>query len=182
VLTNNVRAACAFAGHRFPPHPTSIPPLEAERRRSVPSAGRGGRATAPLHSHTAIFACSPAALRRTLAASSSTSTRRHATHRRCFLTAPHGGGAAARTSRRIFGFLRKKFWRQKTKKNTRCITRPPWVGSKPAGWWLGLHQPPWSFGFDSQTRGTREHRAPPCVKVPGSSRVPPIQGLASALR
>ena len=40
------------------------------------------------------------------------------------------------------------------------------------GWWLGLHQPPWSFGFDSQTRGTRENRAPPCVKVPGSSRVP----------
>jgi hypothetical protein len=30
---------------------------------------------------------------------------------------------------------------------------------------LGLHQPPWSFGFDSQTRGTRENRAPPCVKV-----------------
>jgi hypothetical protein len=36
------------------------------------------------------------------------------------------------------------------------------------GWWLGLHQPPWSFGFDSQTRGTRENRATPCVKVPGS--------------
>jgi len=42
----------------------------------------------------------------------------------------------------------------------------------PMGWWLDLHQPPWSFGFDSQTRGTRENRAPPCVKVPGSSRVP----------
>ena len=41
-----------------------------------------------------------------------------------------------------------------------------------AGWWLGLHLPPWSFGFDSQTRGTRENGAPPCVKVPGSSRVP----------
>jgi hypothetical protein len=40
------------------------------------------------------------------------------------------------------------------------------------GWWLGLHQPPWSFGFDSQTRGTRENRVTPCVKVPGSSRVP----------
>jgi hypothetical protein len=35
-----------------------------------------------------------------------------------------------------------------------------------------LHQTPWSFGFDSQTRGTTENRAPPCVKVPGSSRVP----------
>ena len=34
-------------------------------------------------------------------------------------------------------------------------------------------QPPWSFGFDSQTRGTRENRATTCVKVPGSSRVPP---------
>ena len=32
-----------------------------------------------------------------------------------------------------------------------------------------MHQPPWSFGFDSQTRGARENRAPPCVKVPGSS-------------
>jgi hypothetical protein len=31
---------------------------------------------------------------------------------------------------------------------------------------------PWSFGFDSQTRGTKENRVPPCVKVPGSSRVP----------
>jgi hypothetical protein len=35
-----------------------------------------------------------------------------------------------------------------------------------------LHQPPWSFGFDSQTRGTRENRSPPCLEVPGSSRVP----------
>ena len=41
-----------------------------------------------------------------------------------------------------------------------------------AGGWV-LHQPPWSFGFDSQTRGTRGNRAPPCVKAPGSSRVPP---------
>jgi hypothetical protein len=41
-----------------------------------------------------------------------------------------------------------------------------------ADWWLGLHQSPWSFGFNSQTRGTRENRAQPCVKVPGSSRVP----------
>jgi hypothetical protein len=45
-----------------------------------------------------------------------------------------------------------------------------------AGGWV-LHQPPWSFGFDSQTRGTRETRAPPCVKVPGSSRVPPPRSL-----
>ena len=43
------------------------------------------------------------------------------------------------------------------------------------GWWLGLHQPPWSFGFDSQTRGTRENRAPPCVNVRGSSRVPGLR-------
>jgi hypothetical protein len=59
---------------------------------------------------------------------------------------------------------------------------PPWVGSRsPDGWdqiprWAGgwvLRKPPWSVGFDSQTRGTRENRAPPCVKVPGSSRVPP---------
>jgi hypothetical protein len=41
-------------------------------------------------------------------------------------------------------------------------------------WWLGLAPttPPWSFVFDSQTRGTRENRTPPCVKAPGSSRVP----------
>jgi hypothetical protein len=64
---------------------------------------------------------------------------------------------------------------------THCSFTPPWVGSRsPDGWeqiprWAGgwvLHQPPWSFGFDSQTRGTTENRAPPCVKVPGSSRVP----------
>ena len=35
-----------------------------------------------------------------------------------------------------------------------------------------MYQSPWSFGFDSQTRGTRENRSPPCVKVQGSSRVP----------
>ena len=61
------------------------------------------------------------------------------------------------------------------------VPAPPWLGSRsPDGWdqiprWAGgwvLHQPPWSFGFDSQTRGTRENRAPPCVKVPGSSPVP----------
>ncbi len=55
-------------------------------------------------------------------------------------------------------------------------TAPPWVGSRsPDGWdqipcqpggWV-LHQPPWSFGFDSQTRGTRKTGAP-CDKVPGS--------------
>jgi len=48
--------------------------------------------------------------------------------------------------------------------------RAPAVKPGRGGW--VLHQPPWSFGFDSQTRGTRENRAPPCVKVPGSSRVP----------
>jgi hypothetical protein len=47
------------------------------------------------------------------------------------------------------------------------VPAPPWVGSRsPDGWdqipcqpggWI-LHQPPWSFGFDSQTRGTRENR------------------------
>jgi hypothetical protein len=42
-----------------------------------------------------------------------------------------------------------------------------------------LHQPPWIFGFDSQTRGTRENRTPPCVKVPGSSRVPVCGGQPS---
>ena len=53
---------------------------------------------------------------------------------------------------------------------------PVMVGIRsPLGWWLGLHQPPWSFGFDSQTRGTRENRTTPCVKVPGSSRVPCIR-------
>jgi hypothetical protein len=47
------------------------------------------------------------------------------------------------------------------------VPAPSWVGSRsPDGWdqiprWAGgwvLHQPPWSFGFDSQTRGTRENR------------------------
>jgi hypothetical protein len=45
------------------------------------------------------------------------------------------------------------------------IPRVRWAG----GWFL--HQPPWSFGFDSQTRGTRENR-PHSVLVPGSSGVP----------
>ena len=49
---------------------------------------------------------------------------------------------------------------------------PWWLGSDhPMDWWLGLHQPPWSFGFDSQTRWTRENRLTPCVKVQGSSWV-----------
>jgi hypothetical protein len=39
---------------------------------------------------------------------------------------------------------------------------PRWLGSDPlSAWWLG-HQPPWSFGFDSQTRGTRENRRTLC--------------------
>ena len=65
------------------------------------------------------------------------------------------------------------------------MPRPAWVGSRSPvvwdqmGWWLGLHQPPLSFWFDSQTRGTRENRAPPCVKVPGSSRVPPREQLCN---
>ena len=48
------------------------------------------------------------------------------------------------------------------------VPAPPWVGSRsPDGsrlgsdflsaWWWVLHQPPWSFGFDSQTRGNREN-------------------------
>jgi len=67
-----------------------------------------------------------------------------------------------------------------------CMAAPPWVGSRsPVGWdqipyrpggWV-LHQPPWSFGFDSQTRGTRPGKTgAPCVKVPGSSRVPVEEG------
>jgi hypothetical protein len=48
---------------------------------------------------------------------------------------------------------------------------PAWVGSRsPDGWdqiprWAGgwvLHQPPWSFGFESQTRGTKENRGTLC--------------------
>ena len=50
-------------------------------------------------------------------------------------------------------------------------SQPRPVGSRsPDGWdqisrWAGgwvLHQPPWSFGFDSQTRGTRENRRTLC--------------------
>ena len=51
------------------------------------------------------------------------------------------------------------------------VPATPWVGSRspdawdqipyrPGGW--VLHQPPWSFGFDSQTRGTRENRRTLC--------------------
>jgi hypothetical protein len=61
--------------------------------------------------------------------------------------------------------------------SSRVPTPPGWapdpllVGSDPDGLVVAPDSP-WSFGFDSQTRGTRENRAPPCVKVPGSSRVP----------
>ncbi len=39
---------------------------------------------------------------------------------------------------------------------------PRWLGSDPlsSAWWLGLA--PWSFGFDSQTRGTRENSRTLC--------------------
>ena len=49
------------------------------------------------------------------------------------------------------------------KQGSSRVPAPPWVGSRsPDGWdqipyraggWI-LHQPPWSFGFDSQTRGS----------------------------
>ena len=60
--------------------------------------------------------------------------------------------------------------RPKKNKSLR-IPSPPWVGSRsPDGWdqiprWAGgwvLHQPPWSFGFDSQKSGTRENRRTLC--------------------
>jgi hypothetical protein len=41
---------------------------------------------------------------------------------------------------------------------------------------LPVNQPPWSFGLDSQTRGTRENRAPPCLKY----RVPHGSQLSSS--
>jgi hypothetical protein len=34
------------------------------------------------------------------------------------------------------------------------------------------------FWFDSQTRGTKENRVPPCVQAPGSSRVPATPWVA----
>ena len=56
------------------------------------------------------------------------------------------------------------------------VPAPPWVGSEsrsPDGWdqiprWAGgwvLHQPPWRFGFASQTRGTRENRRTLCLST-----------------
>jgi hypothetical protein len=51
--------------------------------------------------------------------------------------------------------------------------RPGWAPDpRWAGGWACTSHPARSFGFNSQTRGTRENKAPPCVKVPGSSRVP----------
>jgi hypothetical protein len=67
------------------------------------------------------------------------------------------------------------------------VTAPPWVGSRsPDGWdqiprWAGgwvLHQPPWSLGFDSQTRGTRENRRTLC-KSNGFLRGPTGLGSSS---
>jgi hypothetical protein len=66
-------------------------------------------------------------------------------------------------------------------KNTHTVS--PWVGSRSQlVWWLGLHQTPWSFGFNSQMRGTKENRDTPCVKVPGSSRAPVCDGQTSPHR
>ena len=48
-----------------------------------------------------------------------------------------------------------------------------------AGGWV-LHQPPWSFGFDSQARGGKT--GAPCFEVPGSSRVPVRDGQTSPHR
>jgi hypothetical protein len=46
------------------------------------------------------------------------------------------------------------------------------------GWRLGLAPATLEFWVRFQTRGTRENRAPPCVKVPGSLRVP-ADGMSS---
>jgi len=43
--------------------------------------------------------------------------------------------------------------------NTHKVTKDQ-IPCQPGGW--VLHQPPWSFGFDSQTRGTRENRRTLC--------------------
>jgi hypothetical protein len=60
------------------------------------------------------------------------------------------------------------------------LPRPGWapdplmvgIRSRWAGGWV-LHQSPWSFGFDfKREEPDQGNRAPPCVKVPGSSRVP----------
>jgi hypothetical protein len=60
------------------------------------------------------------------------------------------------------------------------VPAPPWVGSRsPDGWdqipyrpggWV-LHQPPWSLGSIPKREEPGKTGAP-CVKVPGSSRVP----------
>jgi hypothetical protein len=65
---------------------------------------------------------------------------------------------------------RKEIWRGHP------VPKPLMVGIRsPDGLVVGPCTSPLEFfGFDSQTRGTRENRAPPCVKVPGSSRVPPL--------
>ena len=51
----------------------------------------------------------------------------------------------------------------------------PWMlgSDPPMGWWLGLHQPPWSFWvrFPNE-RNQGKQGATLCYKVPGSSRVP----------
>jgi hypothetical protein len=74
----------------------------------------------------------------------------------CFSTltgAPSGGSYGAQASLRLLDVYSFRFWA--------CTS---------------VFLSPWSFGFDSQTRGTRENRAPSWVKVPGSSRVPPPMG------
>ena len=109
---------------------------------------------------------------------------------------PAGGGSVQRTSNiaSIFGFEKKKptmkeLREEPGKTGAPCVKvpgssrvpAPPWVGSRsPDGWdqipyrhggWV-LHQPPWSFGFDSQRRGTREFRRilPLKYRVPHGSQ------------
>jgi hypothetical protein len=58
---------------------------------------------------------------------------------------------------------------------------------RPGGW--VLHQPPWSFGFDCQTRGTRENRRTLCSSTgfltsqprPGWAPDPPMVGIRSPI-
>ena len=55
----------------------------------------------------------------------------------------------------------KSMWGKKMK-NARQHA-PPWVGSRSRmGWWFSLAPATLEFGFDSQTRGTREDRRTLC--------------------
>jgi hypothetical protein len=132
-------------------------PAAAVRTRLVRAPGVCSRAHAPAHRN----ACGRRTRSLGSGPPSSSSRRRPAdASRRAFSRPAH------HRSPRLWTWTVGFDNRSKKTKKIGAFSHIRWAGGSV------LLQPPWNFEIDSQTRGTRENRAPPCVKVPGSSRVP----------